>query len=363
MSDKTKQYPPSPTASPRASVQPVISGGLKTKTVSNAKIVVPRIKKEKMPVKGGDIFPVPYRNIFLCAMTGSGKTTIVSNIMEKCAGANTKFIIIGNTVELDPTWIATIKKFKKRGHHVTALIDIIDPDTGGNEIQEFMDKNKHMIEKKHTEGSDDEDQSEYSDDEDYEEPKPQPQPKPQTPQIPQAMQPLPMIRQTNGFPVRQRQLAQFQTLNQQVSQPAEPTTRNVSSVSEPEEKPKRKRKPSKIYPEYIMVLDDLGDTLKNRAVGNFMRQSRHYKTLVIASSQHLNDLSPAALGQLGYCLIFANFSDEKLLELHGKLRIPLKFDRFKQLYDDATKNKFGFLYINRTGTVEFRKGFTERYII
>ena len=360
MSDKSKRFanmfgakPPERPVSPTANTDPV-EKPLKTKKVSDARIVVPRIKKEKIPVKAGDIFAVPFTNIFVCAMKGSGKTTIVSNIMEKCAGANTKFIIIGNTIELDPTLVATIKKFRKRGHHVTTLTDIVDSDTGVNEIQEFIDKHKSVKPL-----DSDEDVSDHSGEEEDQPAPPPPPPPVVKPAAVQSKAPAP-----SGFPVRQRTLAQFQILNSKPAQPTQPAQQqSIANSPDVPSPPKRKRKPSKIYPEYIIVLDDLGNSLRDKPLTQLMKTNRHFKTLIIVSTQHLNDLLPDALRQIGYCMLFSKFSDEKLVEVHKKLAIPLPLDRFRQLYKDATKDKFGFLFIGRAGATEFRKGFTEQYII
>ena len=316
-----------------------IQSPLKKVVVSTSKIVVPRIQKEKRPVKAGDIFAVPFSNIFLCAMKQSGKSTVLTNIIFKCIGANTKVIVICSTVDKDPTWIDTIKKLRKKNHDVVTLTEIVDPQNGVNALQEFMDENKGDNEQQ----SDDDDENEQ----DFKLP------------IPKRMMNKPSI--SSAFPIpATRQRPSLST----VLLPPKPQPPVEKHSPPPSPKAKKTRKLSKIYPEYIICLDDLGDELKNKALTQLMKTNRHYKALVIISSQHLNDLQPAALRQLGYVMLFARFSEDKLLELYQKLDITLPIEKFKELYRDATKDKYSFLFISRAeGKDEFRKGFTERYIV
>ena len=307
---------------------------LKTTKVSESKIVVPRIEKEKRPVKAGDIFAVPFSNIFLCAMKQSGKSTILTNIIWKCIGRNTKVIIIASTVDKDPTLVDTVKKLRKKQYDVITLTDIKDPSNGINAIQEFMDENK-----------DPEDGS--GSDEDEQQPAYVHAQQQQQPEQPTA-------------PTRRR--VPLSQVLLPAAAPA-PTSKAQPTPSSPKKK-KLTRKLSKIYPDYIICLDDLGAELRDKALTQLMKTNRHYKALVIISSQHLNDLQPSALRQLGYVMLFARFSEDKQLELYQKLDITIPFEKFQEIYRDATKDKYSFLFISRAeGKDEFRKGFTERYIV
>ena len=113
---------------------------IKTKIINDAKIIVPRIVKDKRPVKFGEVFSVPYSNVFLCALKQSGKTTCLTNIILNSAGKNTKIIIISNSVNNDAVIMDCIKKLRKRGNDVIELTDIVED--GINAIEEFITEHK-----------------------------------------------------------------------------------------------------------------------------------------------------------------------------------------------------------------------------
>jgi len=351
---------------------------LKTKHVSDSKIVVPRIYKEKAPVKAGDIFSVPFSNIFICAMKASGKTTVLSNIIWKCIGKNTKVIIICNTVDKDPTYITTVERLRKKKYHVTTLTDIKDPENGVNAIEEFMEINKKGQDD--AEAGSEQSGSDYED-EGSDDDAPLISRRMRVHKAGQSGGALPPVQYTgniqqpiNVLPPRRREPLSLLTAqrgsgipNQQSSAPQPPsrpqaTPEQKAALTKPDKE--KKRKVVKIYPEYIIVLDDLGSELRDKHLTQLMKTNRHYKALVILSTQYLNDLQPAAIRQLGYVLLFAKFSEDKLLELYKALYISMPFEKFQQIYLDATKDRYSFLFIGRAaGVDELRKGFTERYII
>lgn len=328
---------------------------LKTVTVSKSKIVIPRIEKEERPVKAGDIFSVPFSNIFLCAMKQSGKTTVLSNIIWKCAGKNTKIIIICSTVDRDPTYIHTVKKLREKGYDVITLTEIVDPDNKINAIQEFMDEHRK------TDDDDDED-------EDEDESASPTHPSSSRPSLSSFQLPVPkrMAAKQSSQPSQQifgsgTRRPPLTAIQQPVKPPPIPPPTITTEKNEP--KSPKKRKTTKIVPDYIIVLDDLGSELRDKALTQLMKTNRHYKALVLISSQHLNDLKPDALRQLGYVMLFARFSGDKLIELYQKLDVQIPFDEFERLYRDATKKKYNFLFLDRAaGADQFRKGFTEKYI-
>lgn len=291
---------------------------LKKKIVSTKKIVVPRITVDKRKIKGADWFSTAFANMYACSMKGSGKTTIITNIIWHCIGTDTKVLVFSPTVHLDKTWIDMIKKLESKGYNVSSHESLRDED-GVNLIEQFMQENR--IE------SDDEDS-------DLDEKRPD------NVSIPSSMPTfIPKI------PMSGPKIC-------------------CSAVAKVDDKPKAKPKKSTITPRYIVVCDDLGSEMRDKALGQLMRTNRHYKSIVICASQHLNDLTPAQIKQLGYVFLFSKFSEEKLTDLYKLLDISLPFDKFLQIYRDATNKPFSFLYIGRaSGSDEFRKGFNEKYVL
>jgi len=288
---------------------------LKKKVVSDKKIIVPRSIPDKRPLKGSDWFNVPYANMYACAMKGSGKTTVITNIIWHCIGKDTKIIIISPTTKIDNTWKSEINKLEKKGYNVECFDNFIDK--GADIIEEFMELNK---------------------DDATDLPTPQ-----STPTIFQ-QQPLfkPRIPITPLVP-----------------QPQSTTPQPQSTTPQPSSKSKV------LTPKYIIVVDDMGDSMKkSRSFEQLMKTNRHFKTLIICASQHLNDLTPAQRKQLGYVFLFPKFSIDKLKQLHEDLDISLEFPKFLSIYRDATNEKYSFLYIGRAnGEDEFRKKFNEKYIL
>ena len=288
---------------------------IKTKIINDAKIIVPRIVKDKRPVKFGEVFEFPYINVFLCALKQSGKTTCLTNIILNSAGKNTKIIIISNSVNNDAVIMDCIKKLRKRGNDVIELTDIVED--GINAIEEFIAEHKE---------------------------KPQEEENEQQIAIPQ---------------VASNIVSQRRTIAEILNPVAKVEDMLKQSEIKQEIKPKKK---SKIIPEYIIVLDDVGKSLRDKWVDQLVKTNRHYRAMVLISSQHLNDLMPSTLQQMGYVILFSKFSDEKLEELFRKLDLGIQFDQFYRIYKDATKKNFDFLFIDRPNN-SFRKNFNEQYKI
>lgn len=284
---------------------------MQTKTVSENKIIVPRIEKDEQEVKGADWIPTKYPNCYYCSLKGSGKTVTLTNTMWHCIGSNTKVIICSPTVAIDPTYIATVKRLNNKGYSVETFSGIVDD--GMNIIEDFLNEQKHHEEEPNTVAS------------------------------------VVNVIKKSG---RELLIGGRRTDKPNVKPVA------VQTV-EQKKKPKRK-----ITPDWIFIIDDCGAEARNKFLQQLMKINRHYHAMILIASQHLNDLAPASIKQLQYIFLFARFSLDKLLELYKSLDISIPIEKFVEIYHDATKEKYGFLYIGRepSGDV-FRKNFTEQYII
>jgi len=137
-----------------------------------------------------------------------------------------------------------------------------------------------------------------------------------------------------------------------------PAIKFINAESDDEdEKPKKEKK---ISPECIFVFDDLGTEIRNPIVNLLLKTNRHYKCKVILSSQYINDLMPEARKQIDYYLLFGGHSSEKLETIFSDADLPIKIDLFEQLYKNATKEKYSFLYIDVRDVI-FRKNFDKIY--
>ena len=66
------------------------------------------------PVKGSELFPELYANIFLCAKKNSGKSSVVSRIIDECSGRDTKILAFVSTIFKDNAWLQIAALCEKR---------------------------------------------------------------------------------------------------------------------------------------------------------------------------------------------------------------------------------------------------------
>ena len=121
-------------------------------------------------------------------------------------------------------------------------------------------------------------------------------------------------------------------------------------------------KPKKIAPEHVFLFDDMSNQLSNKYVNVLLKKNRHFKSKVIISSQYLHDLKPEAILNLDYMLMFGNIPLEKLKICYNNLDLSIDFNLFLQLYENATMDKYNFLYVDIRNEVS-RKNFNMAYEI
>jgi hypothetical protein len=282
---------------------------IKTQKVSNSTIKVHNEEKKNYKVKGSDWFSEPYSNIFLLAKKKSGKSTVIENILKHCSGKNTKFIFIVSTIHKDPTWIRITEYWEDKGHDVLTYDDLINDDV--NVIQEFIEQQKG--------GSQQQENKIYA-------------------------------------PIVQTSKSKFK-ITPVINNPI------IGGNLQKNEEIKPVSKEKILYPEYFIVLDDLGNSMRDKAINQLLKTNRHYKAKVILSAQNLNDLMPEAIRNLDYVLAFGRIPDEKMEKLRQDLLLDIEPDKFHELYKDATEKQHNFFYIGRSGEDEFRKNFNDKYIL
>ena len=129
-----------------------------------------------------------------------------------------------------------------------------------------------------------------------------------------------------------------------------------------EENEKQEYKPKKVYPEHIFIFDDLGDLMRDKTLNILGKTNRHYKAKLILSSQYFLDWTPEFRKQADYILIFGGHSLDKLETMYKDMDLTIPFDLFIQLYEDATKEKYNFLYVDVRDD-KFRKNFDKEYVL
>lgn len=124
--------------------------------------------------------------------------------------------------------------------------------------------------------------------------------------------------------------------------------------------PKKERKPKKLSPKHIIVLDDCGQSLKNSSVTKLLKINRHLQARVLISSQHQGDMYQQAFRQCDNLIIFKGLSNniEKLEQIYMNADLSIPFEKFREVYNFATIKPFSFLYID-TRNNQYRINFNK----
>jgi Poxvirus A32 protein len=297
---------------------------VKLKKINDVKVKPFDFSNQKRKIKGSALFSLWCPNIFLLAKKFSGKTTTLINILQKVSGDLTKFIFIVSTIDKDESYKELIESLGERAETFKSIID----EERTNIIKQFIESRIN--------DNDDQDQDDNNPDD---------------------------VKQIGAGTV----LNNFRKYGQIGAGKIEITKEGIKPVSEEynetgsETGSKAWKKP---YPEYIIVMDDLGSEMRDRSVTQLLKTNRHYNTMVIMSSQSLTDLDKPARNQLDYMLIFPKIPEDKLKSIKEDLNLSISLDEFLGIYDIATKEKYNFLYIGRSqAEEEYRKNFNEKFII
>jgi len=93
---------------------------------------------DKRPVKGANIFPDVYCNIFCCARKKSGKTCAIAKIIDKCSTSETRIIAFVSTLHRDNTWRAIEKMCSERDISFTGFTSIKDLETKEDILESIL---------------------------------------------------------------------------------------------------------------------------------------------------------------------------------------------------------------------------------
>lgn len=96
------------------------------------------VKDSNKPILGADLFSEIYANICIISKKKTGKTTIVYNIIKKCANRNTKVIIFSSTFYKDASFDSIREFCDKHNIYVEGYTSL--KDDNGQDILEGMIK-------------------------------------------------------------------------------------------------------------------------------------------------------------------------------------------------------------------------------
>jgi hypothetical protein len=289
---------------------------IKVKTI-NKQVIKPipiEGQQDTRPILGADLFEEIYANIALIAKKKSGKTTTLHHILKRCAGKDTHVIFFCSTIHKDKSYVGIRKMLKERGISFDAYTSL--KEDGVDVLDDIVKELEEEAKKREEEAENGEEQEVKKETH-------------TTDDLLQALQ-----------------------------------TKGIDGYIEEEEKEETKKKKKSKYrmPELIIVLDDLSNQLRSPSLETLLKKNRHFFCKVIISTQYIHDLAPESLKQLDYWIIFRGQPIEKLEKIYKDADLNIDFSLFYNIYKDATKDKFGFLYID-TNNMNFRKNFNKVYIL
>ena len=260
---------------------------------------IPSEKVEENKIRGYELFPEVYANIFLCAKKKSGKTSTIFKIIKQCADPETQIYIFCPTYVKDQNWIAIKDWLTEHQYHAMFFDSIMQ--SGVNMIQAILD-----LEKKEAEAE----------------------------KAAELIEKVDKETTSENFYCLQHCVFEEKTVSFKIKKP----------------------KKTKLTPKIMFVFDDISNELKDNYIATLLKTNRHYKSKVIISSQYPNDLKPESRKQLDYWLLFKGHSKEKLESIYSLADLNVPFEDFEKIYELATEEPFNFLYIDTTNCT-FRKNF------
>jgi len=96
------------------------------------------IKGGSRNFKGSDLFKRQFFNMSILAHTNSGKTTVISNLLDKFVDRYTLVMIFCSTIDTDESWKYIIKSLENKGVPVMAEHHFIE--RGVNYIDEWLEE-------------------------------------------------------------------------------------------------------------------------------------------------------------------------------------------------------------------------------
>ena len=119
----------------------------------------------------------------------------------------------------------------------------------------------------------------------------------------------------------------------------------------------------KKMPKLMIVIDDsVGMIHSNSTLNHFLSRYRHWNTNVILSSQAFRALAPIARTNTTHSMIFAVPNEKEFEKLDEELG-GIYGGQFRRLYEEATNEKYHFLYLKlRELPAEAYKNFDRKLI-
>lgn len=251
-------------------------------------------KAGKLP-RGSELFKTPYCNIALLATIKSGKTTVIYNILDRCAGPHTRVIVFCPNWNIDKTYEKIRDMLDRKGISYTSHLDLMD----GKES--IIDQYLSEVQNQYGQG--------------------QPQ----------------EIKPTIDSKIEEMRIKMFGA---------------GPKVEEPKPEPVKESK--YIERDYIFIFDDMSQDLRNLKVEKLAKSIRHLKAMSIMSFHSVVDIRPSMRKQINYMLLFKGVPEDDLQVLRRQFSLSTSQEKFIEIYKLSTEKMFSFLYIDVRGAENIR---------
>lgn len=253
---------------------------------------------EKLEIKGANICPELYANIFLVAKKRSGKTSVVAKLINSFVSTDTVIITFCSTLYKDKIWMKIMENCNSKGIKFIGYTSLKEDN---------IDVLDMIINKLGVEAKEEYDRATDSDTEDG-------------------------------------------------NNPAHVAFDSSDSDSDSDSEAGHACYRKVRTPKYLFIFDDLSAELKSKSLVSLLKKNRHYQCKVIISSQYPYDMLPESRKQIDLWLIFKGQPELKMKVLHKDSDSALEFDKFFKLYKYSTKDPYSFFYID-TNNNQYRINF------
>jgi len=286
--------------------------------------------------KGDPVFfNTAYSNCCLVSKKNSGKSNLIYHILRNIVGDDTKIYIFCSTANRDPIWIQLIKELEKKGNHVEVYDSLYGTIKKGKSVKNINILENLIDSWKEEEGEPEKKNKKKKDKQE---------------------------NQKGDGRSKRIKTPYDNTLTWDDLEEDHPARYIFSSQigfspqeEKPiEEKPKKKRKGRKLFPEKILILDDLSNEIKDPIVPAILKVNRHYKMVTLLSTQFPNDIKPSARSQFNQLFTWKGHSKAKVDVLRRICDLNLSEDEFYELYKEATEEPYSFLYCDIDGGKAYR---------
>lgn len=296
------------------------------------------IPTDDKPYPLSDVFDHPYRGVFISAVPGSGKTTLIYNLLrmmcEELSGRTgdgpkkmfpLEVVVFCGTIEQDAMWgeIFRLLDAHKIPHHEYEDIYAEEEDARGKTIK--VPLLKAELERVKA------DKVKYKALEDAKSNKA----KVEEPIVIEAP-----IKKSEPIPIYECYTYTCRRANAEIAK-------------------RRKEEEKFVMTQKLFIFDDISTALNNESLIKFVKEARHSFSRVIVSTQDFLDIPQDFKNCMNYFINFAGLNRDRLIKIYRTLAVPLDKEEFIELYNRSTPNRHDFLFYTKTRPREYRIGLSD----